>query len=266
MAKGKRKNLTNRSQDHSPLSEHSTPTSASPGHPNTPEKLDPDLKAYLMMLVEDIKKDFNNSLKEIQKNTEKELQVLKEKHENTTKQVEVLKGKQENTSKKVMEMNKIILDLEREVDTIKKTQSEATLEIENLEKKSGTIDASINNRIQEMEEGISDTEDSIENISTTIRENAKCKKIHTQNFQEIQDTMRRLNLLITGVDENQDFQLKGPANIFNKIIEENFPNLKKEMAMNIEEAYKTPNRLDQKRNSSRHITIRTIYAIKNVEY
>ena len=28
------------------------------------------------------------------------------------------------------------------------------------------------------------------------------------------------------------FQLKGPVNIFNKIIEENFPNLKKEMPMN----------------------------------
>jgi gas vesicle protein len=91
MARGKRKNLPNRSQDHSPSSECSTPTSPSPGHPNTPEKLDPDLKAYLMMIVEDIKKDFNNSLKEIQENTVKELQVLKEKHENTTKQVEVLK-------------------------------------------------------------------------------------------------------------------------------------------------------------------------------
>jgi hypothetical protein len=60
-------------------------------HPNTPEKLNPDLKAYLMMMVEDIKKDFNNSLKEIQENTAKELQVLKEKHENTNKQVEILK-------------------------------------------------------------------------------------------------------------------------------------------------------------------------------
>jgi hypothetical protein len=50
----------------------------SPGHPSTPEKLDPDLKAYLMVMVEDIKKGFNNSLKEIQENTSKELQVLKE--------------------------------------------------------------------------------------------------------------------------------------------------------------------------------------------
>jgi hypothetical protein len=45
--------------------------------------------------------------------------------------------------------------------------------------------------------------------------------------------MRRPNLWIIGVDENEVFQLKGPGNIFNKIIEENFPNLKKEMPTNI---------------------------------
>jgi hypothetical protein len=60
MVKGKLKNVTNRNQDHSPSSEPSTPTSPSPGHTNTPKKLDPDLKAYLMMMVEYIKKDFNN--------------------------------------------------------------------------------------------------------------------------------------------------------------------------------------------------------------
>ena len=124
-------------------------------------------------------------------------------------------------------MNKTIQDLKREVDKIKKTQSEATMEIETIGKKSGTIDASIGNRIQEMEERISDAEDSIETIGTTIKENTKCKKILTQNIQEIQDTMRRPNLQIIGVDANEDFQLKRPANIFNKIIEENFPNLKK---------------------------------------
>jgi hypothetical protein len=73
--------------------------------------------------------------------------------------------------------------------------------------------------------------------------------------------MRRPNLRIKGVAENEDFQLKGPANIFNKIIEENFPNLKKEMTINIQEAYRTPNRLDQKRNSSLNIIIRTTKAL-----
>jgi uncharacterized protein Yka (UPF0111/DUF47 family) len=61
----------------------------------------------MMMMIENIKKDFNNSLKEIQENTHKKLKVLK--------------VKQENTPKQVMEMNKTILDLKREVDTIKKT-------------------------------------------------------------------------------------------------------------------------------------------------
>ena len=74
MAKGKHKILTNRNQDHSASSESSTPTTASPGYPNTLEKKDMDLKAYLMMLVEDIKKDFNNSLKEIQENSAKEVE------------------------------------------------------------------------------------------------------------------------------------------------------------------------------------------------
>jgi hypothetical protein len=80
-------------------------------------------------------------------------------------------------------------------------------------------------------------------------------------MQEIQDTMRRLNLRTIGVNENEDFHLKGPANIFNKIIEENIPDLKKVMPMNIQEAYRTPNRLGQKRNSYRHIVIRTTNAL-----
>jgi hypothetical protein len=55
------------------------------------------------------------------------------------------------------------------------------------------------------------------------------------NIQEIQDTMRRPNRRIIGIDENEDFQLERPGNTFNKIIEENFTNLKKEMPMNIQE-------------------------------
>jgi chromosome segregation ATPase len=68
---------------------------------------------------------------------------------------------------------------------------------------------SISNRIQEIKERISGAEDSIENITTTVKEIEKSKKILTQNMQEIQDTMRRINLWIIGVDENEDFQLKG---------------------------------------------------------
>jgi chromosome segregation ATPase len=158
-------------------------------------------------------------------------------------------------------MNKTTQDLKMEIETIKKSQRETTLEPENLGKRSRVIDASITNRIQEIEEKISGTEDSIENIDTTIKENAQSKKLLTQNIQEIQDTMRRPNLRIIGIEESEDSQLKRPINIFNKIIEEHFPNLKKEMPMKIQEAFRTPNRLDHKRNSSHHIIIKTPNAL-----
>jgi hypothetical protein len=56
-------------------SEPSTPTRASPGYANTLEKQDSDLKSYL---VEDFNKDINNSFKDIQENTAKQVEVLKE--------------------------------------------------------------------------------------------------------------------------------------------------------------------------------------------
>jgi hypothetical protein len=47
--------------------------------------------------------------------------------------------------------------------------------------------------------------------------------------------MRRPNLKIK---ERENPQLKGPLNIINKIVEENFPNRKKQMPINIKELYK----------------------------
>jgi prefoldin subunit 5 len=88
----------------------------------------------------------------------------------------------------VKEMNKTIQDLKMKIETIKKSQREITLEIENLGKRPGIIDASITNRIQEREERISGAEDTIENIDTKVDKNAKCIKLLIPNFQEIQDT------------------------------------------------------------------------------
>jgi hypothetical protein len=77
MVKGKHKNLTNRNQDHSPSSEARTPTSARSGHPNTPEKLDLNLKAYLMVMVEDIKRTLITHLKKYRRTLLKSYKSLK---------------------------------------------------------------------------------------------------------------------------------------------------------------------------------------------
>jgi D-arabinose 1-dehydrogenase-like Zn-dependent alcohol dehydrogenase len=49
----------------------------------------------------------------------------------------------------------------------------------------------------------------------------------------------------------------------NKVIEESISKLKKEMVINIQEAYRTPNRFNQKRNSSCHIIIKTLNTQNN---
>ena len=45
--------------------------------------------------------------------------------------------------------------------------------------------------------------------------------------------MKKPNLRIIGVEEGEDLQLKGPENIFTKIIEENIPNLKKDIPLKV---------------------------------
>jgi uncharacterized coiled-coil protein SlyX len=78
--------------------------------------------------------------------------------------------------------------------------------MENLGKRIGTTDTSITNRIQEMEERISGIEDTIEEIDTLVKKkkNAKAEKFLTKLFH---------------------------------IIEENYLNLKKEMPINVQEAW-----------------------------
>jgi hypothetical protein len=100
MVRGKGKNISNRNQGYLASSEPNFPTTVSPGYPNTPEKQDLDFKSHLMLMIEDFKKDINNSLKEIQENTGKELDALKEETQKSLKEL------QENTSIQVKALNK----------------------------------------------------------------------------------------------------------------------------------------------------------------
>jgi hypothetical protein len=67
-------------------------------------------------------------------------------------------------------------------------------------------------------------------------------------MQELTDSIKRTNLRIMGI-EKEEVQPKGICNIFNKIITENFPNLEKAMPIQVQEASRTPNRLDQNRTT-----------------
>ena len=96
-----------------------------------------DIRSLLMIMMEAYKKDINNYLKEIQENIGKQVEALNEEKQKSLKEL------QENTSKQVKELNKTIQDLKIEVETIKKSQRETILEIENLGKRSGVKNTSL---------------------------------------------------------------------------------------------------------------------------
>jgi hypothetical protein len=75
-------------------------------------------------------------------------------------------------------------------------------------------------------------------------------------MQELIDSIKRTNLKIMGVEE-EEVQAKGMHNIFNKIITENFPNQEKTMPIQVQEASITPIRLDQNSTTPPHIIIKT---------
>jgi hypothetical protein len=59
-----------------------------------------------------------------------------------------------------------------------------------------------------------------------------------------------------GTEEEEEVQTKRIRNIFNKIITENVPNLKKVLSIQVHEASRTQKRLDQNRTSPLHIIIK----------
>ena len=205
-----------------------------------------------MKAIESLEQDMNNSLKELDEKYNKRIEEMSKemdekynkKFEEMSKSVNDTLGNQEKTIKQVMET---VQELKTEIEAMKKTQNKGRLDMENLGKRTENTESSITNRIQEMEERISESEDTIEKINAQIKENSKFNKFSSQNIQEIWDTIKKPDLRIIGIEEGEELQIKGPENIFNKIIEENFPNLKNDIPMKVQEAYRTPNRLDQKK-------------------
>ena len=81
----------------------------------------------------------------------------------------------------------------------------------------GTLEASLTNKTQEVEEGISGIEGRIEEVATSVKENVKSKILLAQNIQEIWKSMDRPSLRIIGIQEIEDTHIKSTENIFSKI-------------------------------------------------
>ena len=113
----------------------------------------------------------------------------------------------------------------------------------------------INSRITEAEKRISDLEDRMVEFAAAEQNKEKRMKRNEDSLRNLWDNIKCSNIHIIGVPEGEERE-KGPEKIFEEIIVENFPNMGKEIATQVQEAQRVPYRTNPKRNTPRHIVIK----------
>ena len=88
----------------------------------------------------------------------------------------------------------------------------------------------------------------------TGQQNEKRIKRREDTIRELWDNIKQNNIHIIGVPEEE--KEKGPEKLFEKLMAENFPNLGQETDIQVQEAQRVPNKVNPKRNTSRHIIIK----------
>ena len=131
---------------------------------------------------------------------------------------------------------------------IKKSQSimnNATTEIKS------TLEGT-NYRITEAEDRISEVEDRMVEINEAERKTEKRIKRNEDNLRDQWDNVKCPKIRIIGVPEEED-KKKGHEKILEEIIVENFPKMGKEIATQVQETQRVPNRINPRQNTPGHI-------------
>ena len=101
-----------------------------------------------------------------------------------------------------------------------------------------------NRRITEAEDRICEVEDRMVEISEAERKKEARMK---RNEDNLCDNVKCPNFRIIGVPEEED-KKKGHEKILEKIIVENFPNVGKKIATQVQETRRVPNRINPRQN------------------
>ncbi|KAF0878278.1 LORF1 protein, partial [Crocuta crocuta] len=141
---------------------------------------------------------------------------------------------------------KLITGLEKCVEDITESMATNIIELKNSydELKNGKneihnkLEAS-NARIEDAERRISDSEDTIMEKEATEKKRDKLIQDHERRVQELIDTIKWNSIRIIGIPEEEE-RGKGAEGVLEQIIAENFPNLRREVDVEIQEAQRTP--------------------------
>ena len=113
----------------------------------------------------------------------------------------------------------------------------------------------IKTRLDEAEDQISKLEDKVEKNTKNEQEKEKRLRKNEEELRETQDNVKHNNIHITGIPEGGEEE-QGIENLFEKVMMENFPNLMREKATQIQETQRVPIKRNPKRPTARHIIIK----------
>ena len=157
---------------------------------------------------------------------------------------------------------KLIAGLEKNTETIREDIGTKTRNLQNssdklekaLNEMKNKLEAT-NARIEEAERRISELEDTVIAKEEAEIKREKMIQEHERRIRDLSDTIKRNNVRIIGVpeEEDKDRVLEG---VLDQIIHENFPNLGKEKEIEIQEIHRTPLRRNVNRPSARHIIVK----------
>ena len=88
-----------------------------------------------------------------------------------------------------------------------------------------------------------------------VNRRKKKNEKNEDSLRDLWDSIKHNNILIIGVPEGEGRE-KGPEKISEQIIVENFPNMGKERATQVQEMQRVPYRINPRRNMPRHIVIK----------
>ena len=103
-------------------------------------------------------------------------------------------------------------------------------------------------QIEEAEERIGELEDKIMEKEEAEKKRDKKIQEYEGRLRELSDIIRRNNVCIIGIPEEEE-RGKGAESVLEEIIAENFPELGKEKGIEIQEAQRTPFRCNLNRSS-----------------
>ena len=109
-----------------------------------------------------------------------------------------------------------------------------------------------NSRTTKVEDRISEVEDRMVEINEA---EWKKDKRNEDNLRDLWDNVKRPNIWNIGVPGEED-KKKGHDKTLEEIIFENFPKMGKEIATQVQETQRVPNRINPRQNTPRHILIK----------